>query len=328
MAAVIQSLREAGIRAGRLSLTEPDQVRSVAVPAGLELLPIDEGSPLVLGLAIDVSGSMQTAILNDGLGEKNRLEEVLGAICDLARRYRVESVSPDVAGIRELVKLFAYGFGFADRAAKYAKLGALAQRLMKGAPPIPSRIFHGSVRDLLDLAGIQPQTLSLKEIDSCWSMIERRLWDQRIDLFGTTQMRAAMERVAERFAAEFAPHAAGTPHSALFLVSDGESKDGSPLEACCKIAQRGTMILSCYLTGQDIAEPRNLYGSPQTGWSEGAVTLFHCASVLEEDSLLLPIMHKKGWTASEGDRLFVQLNQSAMMSEFVSCVLELASGPK
>ncbi|MCI0458060.1 MAG: toll/interleukin-1 receptor domain-containing protein [Gemmataceae bacterium] len=341
--AVVLSLREAGARAGRLTLSEPpavrgsapppavsdwpDQVGAVEMPPGLDLLPIDERSPLVLGVAIDVSGSMQTAIQNDAGGQRNRLEGVLDAVRDLAHRYRTESASPEVAGSRELAKLFAYGFGFADRAVKYGKLGALAQRFINDAPPIPSQVFRGAVRDLLEVAGVEPHTLSLKEIDSQWSLIEGRLWEQRIDLFGTTQMRVAMEAVAERFAAEFTPHA-GTPHSALFLVSDGESKDGSPLEACRKIARRGTVILSCYLTGQDVAEPRRLYARPQTGWPEGAVMLFRCSSALGEDSLLLPMLREKGWAAAEGDRLFVQLNQSALVSEFVSFVLNLAPKPK
>ena len=251
---------------------------------------------------------------------------MLDAVRDLARRYRAETASPEVAGSLELAKLFAHGFGFADRAANYGKLGALAQRLISEAPPIPSRIFRGGVRDLLEVAGVGPKSLSLKEIDSQWALIEERLWEQRIDLFGTTKMRAATEAVAERFAAEFASYT-GTPHSALLLVSDGESKDGSPLEACRKIALRGTIIFSCYLTAQDIAEPRRLYARPEPGWPRGAVTLFRCSSVLEEDLLLLPLMREKGWAAVEGDRLFVQLNQSALVSEFVSFVLGLAPGP-
>jgi hypothetical protein len=343
LTAVVRSLREAGVRAGRLTLSEPpevcgsnvppavgewpDEVGAVETPAGLDLLPIDARSPLVLGVAIDVSGSMQTAIQNDAGGQKNRLEGVLDAVRDLARRYRAESASPEFADKRDLAKVFAFGFGFADRAAKFGRLGGLAQRFMKDAPPIPSQVFRGAVRDLLEVAGVEPHTLSLKEIDSRWSLIEGRLWEQRIDLFGTTQMRAALETVVERFAAEFTPQA-GTPHSVLFLVSDGESKDGSPLEACRKIARRGTVILSCYLTGQDVAEPRRLYARPQPGWPEGAVTLFRCSSILEEDSLLLQVLREKGWAAADGDRLFVQLNQSALVSEFVSFVLDLAPGTK
>jgi len=339
IAAVVRSLREAGVRAGRLPHSElavrdpapslvvsdwPDQIGAVDTPTDVDLLPIEEISPLVLGVVIDVSGTMQTAIRNDVGGERNRLEGVLDAIRDLARRYHDEDMSPDVQEGAGLVKLFAYGFGFADRAAKYGKLGILAGRVFKDAPPVPSHVFRGAVRDLLEIAGVESRTLSLKEIDEQWSVIEGRLWEQRMDLFGTTPMRAALEVVAERFAAEFAVFD-GVPHSALLLVSDGESKDGSPVDACRMIARRGTIILSCYLTGEDVAEPRRLYARPQSGWPEGAVTLFRCSSALEEDSLLLRVLHEKGWAAAEGDRLFVQLNQSALVAEFVSLILNLGS---
>ena len=342
VAAVVRSLLEEGVRTGRLSHSEPaapdpaprpavkewpDETGAVDAPADLDLLPIEEGSPLVLGVAVDVSGTMQTAIQNDAGGERNRLEGVLDAIRDLARRSHTEATSPEVQEGLGLVQVFAYGFGFADRAAKYGRLGALAGRVFKDAPPVPSRVFRGPVRDLIEIAGVEPRTLSLKEIDEQWSVIEGRLWEQRMDLFGTTPMRAALEVVAERFAAEFT-HFPGVPHSALFLVSDGESKDGSPLAACRTIARRGTIILSCYLTGEDIAEPRRLYARPQPGWPEGAVTLFRCSSALEEDSLLLRVLQEKGWAAAEGDRLFVQLNQSALVAEFVSLVLNLGSGRK
>lgn len=333
--AILQSLREAGVRAGRLSLAESFATHGAIQPTGLaaippaaasDLLPIDEQSPLVLGVAVDVSGSMQAALAAGGEG-RNRLEGALHAIRDLASRYRQTGAPPEVAASMGLAKLFAYGFGFADRAAKYGKLGALAQRFLKDAPPVPARIFSGAVRDLLEMAGTQPHTLSLREVDQRWLQIEERLWEQRIDLFGTTHMRAAMESVARRFATEFARYD-GTPHSALFLISDGESKDGSPVEVARQIAQQGTIILSCYLTGQDVADPRKLYESPLPNWPEGAITLFECASALEEDSILLPVLRDKGWQAREGDRLFVQLNQSALLVEFGSVVLDLVPYPR
>jgi TIR domain len=339
LAAVVRSLREAGARAGRLTDVGlaarvraptpaagdwPDEAGAVETPVGVDLLPIEEESPLVLGLAIDVSGTMQTAIRNDAGGGRNRLEGVLDAIRDLARRYRTEVASPEVQEGMGLAKVFAYGFGFADRAAKYSRLGSLAQRLLKDVPPVPSRVFSGAVRDLFELAGVEPHTLYLKEIDERWPLIEGGLWEQRFDLFGTTPMREALEVVAERFAAEFSAFG-GVPHSALLMVSDGKSKDGSPLDACRIIARRGTVILSCYLTGEDLAEPRRFYARPQPGWPEGAVTLFRCSSALEEDSLLLRVLQEKGWAATEGDRLFLQLNQSALMAEFVSLVLDLGA---
>jgi hypothetical protein len=340
IAAAVRSLREAGAGAGRPSEAAPaspdatpppaagawpDETGAVATPADLDLLPIEEASPLVLGVAVDVSGTMQRAIRNDSGGQQNRLQAVLDAIRDLAGRYREASASPEVQEGLAAVKLFAYGFGFADRAAKFGKLPIVARRIAKDLPPVPSRVFRGAVRDLLGIAGLEPRAVSPKEIDEQWPGIEERLWEQRIDLFGTTPMRAALEVVSERFANEFAAFA-GVPHSALLLISDGESKDGSPLGACRAIARRGTVILSCFLMGEDIAEPRRLYARPQPGWPEGAVTLFRCSSVLEEDSLLLPVLQEKGWAAAEGDRLFVQLNHSALVAEFVSLILDVGPG--
>lgn len=302
----------------------PDQIGAIETPTGLDLLPIEEGSPLLMGVAIDVSGSMQTAIQNEEGDQRNRLAVVLDAVRDLSRRYRSVGESPEVVASATLAKLFAYGFGFADRALKYGKLGALAQRFIKDSPPIPARVFRGAVRDLFEVAGIESHTLTLKEIDSQWQTIESRLWDQRMDLFGATQMRAALEMIAERFNSEFASYPS-LPHSVLFLISDGKSKDGSPLEACRSIAGRGTIILSCYLTDQDVTEPRRLYSRPQPGWPEGADTLFRCSSAIEEDSILLPVLREKGWLAEEGDRLFVQMNQSILVSEFVSFALDLVT---
>jgi hypothetical protein len=304
----------------------PGELGAVETPVGLDLLPIDEQTPPVFGVAIDVSGSMQKAMGTASGDQKSRLQGVMESLRSLASHYHAQAESQEVTEIIGSGKLFAYGFGFADRAVKLGKLGKLAQRV-PGVPPVPSRIFSGAVRDLLEVAGFEPHTQTLKEIESQWSQLEEGLWDQRMDFLGKTQMRQALETVARRFAVEFASYA-GTPHSALFIVSDGESKDGSPVEACCKIAQQGTVIFSCYLSEHDVAEPRRLYARPQPGWDDAAKIMFRCSSVLEEDSLLLPVLKAKEWTANEGDRLFVQLNQSALVSEFVTFILDMAKGPK
>jgi hypothetical protein len=85
-------------------------------------------------------------------------------------------------------------------------------------------------------------------------------------------------------------------------------------------------VASRLVTDTDVAAPRRLYARPQPGWPEGAVTLFRCSSVLGEDSLLLRVLRGKGWTAAEGDRLFLQLSQSALVAEFLSAVLDLGAG--
>ncbi len=251
------------------------------------------------------------------------LHGVMDALRTLAQRYARQDLLPEPG----LVKLFAYGFGFADRAANFGRLAGLVQRLHPNAPRVPTRIFHGTVRDLVEVAGLEPRTLTIEQVDANWSTITAGIQEQQMDLFGTTPMRVALEQVAKRFAVEFSFYI-GTPHSNLFLVSDGESTDGSPIKACRQIASKGTVVFACYLTGRDIAEPRRLHDRPQSGWPDGAVTLFRCASVLGEGSILLPLLREKGWAAAEGDRLFVQLNQSELVSEFASFIFELATRTK
>lgn len=318
----VESERVESRQGDRITTSTVEQIGAVATPQGLDLLPIDVNSPLIIGFAIDVSGSMIQVMETESAGQTNRLEGVLDSIRDLGKRYRMHSASQEVASSSKLARLFAYGFGFADRAAKYGKLGPLAKRFVKDAPPIPSQIFHGSVRDLLEIAEVDSHTLSLEELDAQWEAIQERVWEQRVDLGGKTMMREVLKAVADRFNSEFTSYD-GIPHSALFLASDGESKDGSPLDACDEIASSGTVILSCYLTDQDIAEPKRLFSRPQPNWPKGAETLFRCSSTLEEDSVLLPLLREKGWSATEGDRLFVQLNQSELLSEFVSFVLDV-----
>lgn len=233
--------------------------------------------PAVLGLALDVSGSMQLVLRSDAAEQTSRLQGVLSAVRGLALLYRGKGLAPEVEAALPLVRLFALGIGFADRAAQYGKLGALLGRLSKDAPPVPARVFSGGVRDLFSLAGLEVDALSPGDLDRRWPQIEASLWEQRIDLFGSTCLREALAVAEQRFTAEF-NHDRGTPHSALAIVSDGDSKDGSPLAACQRLAQRGTVILCCFLTSEDMAEAKRLYAQPQPGWPPGALALFRCSS--------------------------------------------------
>lgn len=303
----------------------PGHTRADAVerPMDLNLLPTSV-APMLIGVAIDVSGSMQTAIRNESSERQSRLESVLEALKDLISRYREKFHDSKYDKALAQIKLFIYGFGFADRAATGGDLlETIGSLFRENALPKPKRIFRGEVRDLFEFAGLTPTTLPPREIDDHWQEIEESFWDQQMDLGGLTHMRKALETINTRFLAEFSAHS-GTPVSALLLVSDGESRDGSPLEVCKAIAKRGTVIMSCYLTSQDILEPKRLYSSSQSIWPSGARMLFNCSSPLTEDLAgLISELAKKDWQVKEGDRLFVQLNQSSHLAEFLSFALEL-----
>jgi hypothetical protein len=175
------------------------------------------------------------------------------------------------------------------------------------------------------MTGLGNRSVLLRDLGAQWQQVESRLWEQRFDLFGDTPMQEALVKVRRRFEQEFASYP-GVPRSALIIISDGESTDGSPVEECTAIAGSGTTIIGAYLTSGDISAPRKLYSSLPAGWPGGAKTLFEISSVIGEDGMVLGTLHSKGWDATPASRLFIQLNQSEIMADFVAAVLETQAG--
>jgi hypothetical protein len=262
---------------------------------------------------------MQTAVTPS----ENRLQGVLSALKSIARQSSEGAAGSGVDSLLKVVRIFAYGFGFSDRSADFGSLAGLASQFLGlSLPPAPSRTYRGAVRDLLEMSGLGTDSVPLEALGNRWQEVEARLWEQRFDLFGETPMRAAMTELLARFKLEFQRYQ-GVPRSVLILISDGDSTDGSPLEPCRRIAELGTTILGAYLTDTDVTEPRRLYASPEDGWPSGARTLFGMSSLVGEDGLTLGLLKSKGWAAEAGDRLFIQLNQSEIISEFVNSVIEI-----
>jgi hypothetical protein len=287
-------------------------------------LPVTPASPLLLGFAIDVSGSMQESIGNANGPTLNRLQGVLATIQGLAG---ANDLSAPARGALELVNVFAYGFGFTDRAADYGSLAGLARQFLGSAiPDIPAHVYRGSIRDLFEIAGLGTDALLLSALRARWKDLESGLWEQRADLFGDTPMRAALETSHARFVQEYRKYA-GTPRSILIIISDGESTDGSPLDLCQAMTEEGITVVSGYLTSGDVTEPRKLYSEAAPGWPTGAKTLFGCSSQVGEEatalkSVALASFESKGWQVRPGSRLFLQLNQSEILSEFLTTILD------
>jgi hypothetical protein len=295
----------------------------VNIPA-LDLLPIDARNPLLLGIAADVSGSMQELMDSQAQENTSRLENVFYALRDLTRTNLKSAGPAEYEGLLDLVKVFAYGFGFSDRANDFGELATFAKAFMPNLPPVPAHRYPGKVRDLFEIAGLPTTAITLRNLADRWSDFETGIWDQRIDLFGDTPMREAVQVIAGRFEDEFRAYP-GVPHSLLLIISDGKSTDGSPLEYCRQLEGRGTVIMSCYLTNADITEPKTLYAQPQPAWPEEACLLFECAAKIGEQASVLSSFQIKGWRVESGDRLFVKLNQSEHLNEFLSFALDLAS---
>lgn len=289
----------------------------------LALLPVSPSTPLLVALAIDVSGSMQSAIQTRGGLDSNRLQAVMDSLKHISGASATQGDAAGWDTILASVKTFAYGFGFTDRVADFAPLASLASRFLNvSLPSAPSRVFKGPVRDLIEIGGLGDKAVRLDEIGRQWDQIESRLWEQRFDLFGDTPMQRGMQIVKDRLQREFRGFP-GIPRSALIIVSDGESTDGSPIAACRSIQGLGTTVVGAYLTSSDIAEPKRLYADPIENWPQWAKTLFEMTSAVGEDGAALGLLNAKGWDATFRSRLFVQINQSQIMAEFIESVVEI-----
>lgn len=89
-----------------------------------ESLPVEGAAPVLVGLAVDLSGSMQTNIRNDSGGAMTRLEGFRRSLQQTA-----EVINSDVRNYANAdspnFDLFAYGFGLRHRTVPYADLFSL-----------------------------------------------------------------------------------------------------------------------------------------------------------------------------------------------------------
>jgi hypothetical protein len=110
-----------GIRKAIETLSERPVTHQPQPKTKLALLPVTASSPLVLGLAIDVSGSMQTSIGSERGPDQNRLQAVLNSLKSIAGASAQSSPEAGLNAISRVVRIFSYGFGFTDRAADFGK---------------------------------------------------------------------------------------------------------------------------------------------------------------------------------------------------------------
>lgn len=143
-------------------------------------------------------------------------------------------------------------------------------------------------------------------------------------IYGATPMRAAAIEIAARFKRTERSQN-GHEQRFLFVVSDGEPTDGDPRDAFSEIRNGGVDIVSCFVTGLDIADPRVLWASPQEGWSDGARLMFDIAATIDDRGPFARCLMSRGWELEPGAKLFVQVNHSTVLEEFISIAESIAS---
>ena len=110
------------------------------------------------------------------------------------------------------------------------------------------------------------------------------------------------------------------------MISDGEPTDGDPSKDLSGLREAGITIVACFVTNEDVTEPRTLVSSPDNGWGAGTRLMWDIASALDLSSPFARYLVEHGWTVAEGSRLFVQVNHSAVLKEFVSAVAVQSDG--
>lgn len=262
--------------------------------------------PLLVGLLVDVSGSMTSALENKSGGSVNRLESFQSALGDLAAK--AQQLSASTSGDRLL--LFAYGFGFGN----------------------PLSAFFGSsgpaVRDLLKGVRSGGSTVGISELASDWNRFKRHVEGQALQMFGATPMLDGIRTVAGRFHEETDKH--DFCGRVLFLLSDGEPTDASAeqvIDAANKLSGDGVLMVSCFVTDHNITSPRQLYGEAQREWPAGAQLMYDVASPIPVDSAFYTYLREHSWKLEPGARLFTQVNQSQVLSEFLQVLVSPLQNP-
>jgi len=330
----------------------------------------DKEMKALVGLAIDLSGSMATSIRNNTGGQVSRLESFRQSLERLVNEAQTRVRESRTKQPQTSIDLFAYGFGLRamnvcdllslikigqhviskeeieELKQRYARemqsnysgyegLGDLAKQfgfggLVREAESTIRANAEAEIRKKImlevkrrlerQLQSVGDTTLSIEEIAQLWESSGETLANAEELIFGNTPMRECMLEVAKRFERESKSRGQDTT-PILFLLSDGDPTDGDPLPALEQLKPLGVTVISCFVTDQDIANPRVLFGEPESQWSRGAKLMFDMASTVEENSAFSNFLLRKNWIIKPNARLFVQVNHSMILEEFIRVVI-------
>jgi hypothetical protein len=163
-------------------------------------------------------------------------------------------------------------------------------------------------------------TLTVTELARLWEMSNGIFEQAERYMFGSTPMCECLHLISQRFESE-KNRMQLDARRFLLLVSDGEPSDGDPLPLLEQLHQSGVIIASCFVTNTNVTEPRRLYSTSRTDWPAAAKLMFNAASVLTDEDLYREYLERAGWVIEDGARLFVQVNHTETIEDFLTLTL-------
>ena len=316
---------------------------------------------MLLGVAIDASGSMQTSIRNRTPDNLSRFDSVQAALTGVGSQVRNEllrrsEVMPDAFQ----VFLYAFGLRIGEGVADLASLWKAAKSIdLDREIEIRRRRFEAEGRskvaaygDLASLArsygfGEIVDSFTQAAMNSARDQIAgeignmvlteaNRLGDSTLtaedlaNLFNASPVRSdgrvlehvifgltPMTKAADSISARFSRMGVNYDQRTLLILSDGDPTDGDPRNYFAAMRNAGVNIIACFVTEGDISDPRILVGTPIPSWPDGARLMWDIASPLDESSAAAHYLLDHGWSIESGAKLFVQVNHSDVLKEFV-----------
>lgn len=265
-------------------------------------------SSIVVGFLVDVSASMMSSmssVKNKNDKDSSRFDSFRESFRKVVNRANTLSLPPE-AKISQ--RVFALGFGF----------------------PSPWAYISGDsgekVRDLLAISNTPHSTISLKQLNDDWDEYDKNINNMVWRMGGGTPMKQAFLLAEERFEEELGK----SPYSGepiLFVLSDGEPTDiddsnEEVVEIALRLQSKGIVIISCYLTSDNIIKSRYLYSEVLPEWEEGAKLMFECSSIAKRDSLPAQyfLEHKWEFQSKQKSRFFAQINETSNLDEYTEVI--------
>jgi hypothetical protein len=307
---------------------KPSKKSTVRLPEATTQKPkstISSETPLLIGLVIDVSGSMIQALhKNQSLSQKD-LQKAVNQIVDKTVQFC--KTDPLADEVLPQCALFAYGYGFGSLRQGLRNIAArigFSVDTARNLDTEPIRDLFASVDDDLRL----PRTPDAQMLHVYGEAYKQAIFSQITDTgLGPSLLLECLQQVYNRLQEELRKPYYQQP--VLLLISDGEVNEDLSDEielVITAIKHLGVQIVCAYVAAENVLDAKTLYVSAQSHWPREALRLFELASATTEahQSLanIVTELSQRGWRVPSGSKWFFQINQAHLLTELVDSLLD------